>query len=35
MVNDNIVVLSNIPFDAEGERGIVFRDDLYGKIFGT
>lgn len=35
MVNDNIVVLSNTPFDAEDERGIVFRDDLYGKIFGT
>lgn len=35
MVNDNIIVLSNTPFDAEDERGIVFRDDLYEKIFGT
>ena len=35
MVNDNILVLSNTPFDAEDERGIIFMDDLYGKIFGT
>ncbi len=35
MVNDNIIVLSNTPFDAEDEREIIFLDDLYGKIFGT
>ncbi len=32
MVNDNIIVLSNTPFDAEDERGKIFMDDLYGKI---
>ena len=36
---EGLLVLSSHDYDqlyeAEDERGIVFRDDLYGKIFGT